>query len=1034
MAGEVDRSGRPGRFLPLFHLCKLRDPASAAVVALLLSLALTLRNAPSPTGLLQEGGPAAQATAPQSPYISLLHAVAHRQAQPAGPSVTSDDDVLQEASPARPVPPTSQPRAPRTGTPSQSSRTAAQETCPSQSPSFSAQNSASETLASLFISPRELRGSRSPHTHKRSLQPPRLGVPSVFPPRVRDSPAAVESAVDLLESQPPEAPAASPAHVGDLASVFSDGWPAEASLDHSPSKPDEVGKAGGAGEADAAGETDEAGKDGRAGDSLDLLLPAGEDVSEPRGGDPRGAQRRPHEAAAGSDIADSPLATPAESRRHFATSEERSGREARALPRVPEPADSTRADGMPSTQAAQSTQSSGARLQRPSASSPSAENLPALETPGSTRVHSFSVDLSPPASPRSPAAPPSGSLSQPETASFADDSEDARLTDSGGSPSEEYFHDEEGSDEVLLTMTTENSQMLLRRHRQLVVFFFVPWCERCQKFFPEVFDAAARLRRLHPPIRVATVDSAANEELARRFHASGVPEIRLVGSAARTRDASPSSSSPASASASPAAASAAPSRSAGEQRASASAVKQDDGGRAREEAKIYGGAERADDLVRWAMKNAGPAAYVLKDFDAAHRFLFDHPVTLLGLFEDGSAAKDVFLRAAHKILEVSTAISSSAEVAEKLAVKAPQIVLFRPYGETKILFRGNSAAPNEDEIAQFVRDHWFPAVVLFDASTSADLFADGRPLLLLVRADDEEGMQAEAALHDVAAAHRSVLLSAISGSKGAFAAQLMNFLNLRRGELPAAVIVENAASQISRIQFVHSEGPLTRASLGRFISAYFQRALEPLRKSERPPTVPLRGNIHKLVGSTFFQLATRPEVEMLLFVHAPWCAHSAKLRPVFEEVAARLAHVPNFVAAELDGSANEVEDLNVVSHRSLLELQRRAGPRAKNGDALLRPPTPVATRTADAFARWEADDRDTVLTDLLVIDGYPALVFYGLPPGAAAQPHGEFAPEAERGKKPVILYDGVRDVPSILEFLLANSDLLKREHLHTSQG
>ncbi|KEP66899.1 UNVERIFIED_CONTAM: seryl-tRNA synthetase (SerRS2) [Hammondia hammondi] len=574
--------------------------------------------------------------------------------------------------------------------------------------------------------------------------------------------------------------------------------------------------------------------------------------------------------------------------------------------------------------------------------------------------------------------------------------------------------DLEGEDSVLISVNAGNFDRFLRAQQRVVVFFYVPWCERCQNLFPEIYDAALRLRRLDPPIRVATVDSAAQEELARRLKAAAAPCVKLVR---LLPAASPSS---------PAAAQ----ETNGGSRAALEAARREGDPPSPSnglEAEEYQGSPDADRLVRWAMKRAGAPAYFLKDFATADRFLFDNPVTLLGVFDSDGEAKDVFLQAAQLIEEVTVAITNSTEIATKLQVPIPSVILFRTYGEHMVvLWDHSSPALAPQDIARFTKEQRFPHVVPFSPSTAPDLFNDGRPLLILLRSEDEAGRRAEAALHDLAPRHRREIISVVHGTKGAFAARLMNFLNLSIQDVPAAVILENPSSRISRVQFVCEEKPLTRVSLERLIRDYRSGALRPTRKSAPPPPQAQQGHIVKLVGSTFVEPLPPPNSEMLLFVYSPWCAHSTKLRPVFEEVAARLAHIPELVTAELDGTVNEVEDVNVVSYQNLVDLRRRAGPNAWNGDSLLRPPSSIRGKKDEGQREslWDFD-RDVSLTDVIAADGYPALLFY-----THDQEEEDLGKAKER--KTVVFYDGVRDVPSVLEFLLLHSKILTRERLFNS--
>ncbi|KYK71175.1 seryl-tRNA synthetase (SerRS2) [Toxoplasma gondii TgCatPRC2] len=655
-----------------------------------------------------------------------------------------------------------------------------------------------------------------------------------------------------------------------------------------------------------------------------------------------------------------------------------------------------------------------------SASLPSPTSIsssPSSSSSTSTVSPSPSSDSVSPSTVSASASPSASSLSSSSVSSSSSSalSKAAPGTETpSGETGKEKDVDLEGEDSVLISVNAGNFDRFLRAEERLVVFFYVPWCERCQNLFPEIYDAALRLRRLDPPIRVATVDSAGQEELARRLKAGAAPCVKLVRLLPAASPSSPASAQETN----------------GGSRAALEAARRE--GAALSpfkglETEEYQGFPDADRLVRWAMKRAGAPAYYLKDFATADRFLFDNPVTLLGVFDSDGQARDVFLQASHLIEEVTVAITNSTEIATKLQVPIPSVLLFRTYGEHMVVLGDRSSpALTPQDIARFTKEQRFPHVVPFSPSTAPDLFNDGRPLLILLRSEDEAGRQAEAALHEVAPRHRRGIISVVHGTKGAFAARLMNFLNLSIQDIPAAVIVENPSSRISKVQFVCEDKPLTRGSLERLIRDYRGGALRPTRKSAPPPLQAEQGHTVKLVGSTFVEPLPPPNSEMLLFVYSPWCAHSTKLRPVFEEVATRLAHIPELVTAELDGTVNEVEDVNVVSYQNLVDLRRRAGPNAWNGDSLLRPPSSIRGKKDEGQREslWDFD-RDVSLTDVIAADGYPALLFY-----THDQEEEDLGKTKER--KTVVFYDGVRDVQSILEFLLMHSKILTRERLFNS--
>lgn len=120
--------------------------------------------------------------------------------------------------------------------------------------------------------------------------------------------------------------------------------------------------------------------------------------------------------------------------------------------------------------------------------------------------------------------------------------------------------------------------------------------------------------------------------------------------------------------------------------------------------------------------------------------------------------------------------------------------------------------------------------------------------------------------------------------------------------------------------------------------------------------------------------------------------------------------MPGIIAAEMDGTVNEVEDVNVPGLQALADLRPRMESGASNGSSFPRFSAPADR--AEVWGRVEPS-----VADAVAADGYPALLLYTT------------SPRGSNDKKSITFYDGVRDVPSILDFLLVHSSKLKREHL-----
>jgi len=72
-----------------------------------------------------------------------------------------------------------------------------------------------------------------------------------------------------------------------------------------------------------------------------------------------------------------------------------------------------------------------------------------------------------------------------------------------------------------------------------------------------------------------------------------------------------------------------------------------------------------------------------------------------------------------------------------------------------------------------------------------------------------------------------------------------------------------------------------------------------------------------VVGKNFNEIVRDTTKDVLIEFYAPWCGHCKKFAPVWEELAAKYAEIPDLVIAKMDYIANEVKDLSVRGYPTL---------------------------------------------------------------------------------------------------------------------
>lgn len=78
------------------------------------------------------------------------------------------------------------------------------------------------------------------------------------------------------------------------------------------------------------------------------------------------------------------------------------------------------------------------------------------------------------------------------------------------------------------------------------------------------------------------------------------------------------------------------------------------------------------------------------------------------------------------------------------------------------------------------------------------------------------------------------------------------------------------------------------------------------------------GPVTVIVGSNFERIVKDPTKDVLLEIYAPWCGHCKKLAPAYTKLGNRFKSIENVVIAKMDGTANDIPDLNVQGFPTII--------------------------------------------------------------------------------------------------------------------
>ena len=140
----------------------------------------------------------------------------------------------------------------------------------------------------------------------------------------------------------------------------------------------------------------------------------------------------------------------------------------------------------------------------------------------------------------------------------------------------------------------------------------------------------------------------------------------------------------------------------------------------------------------------------------------------------------------------------------------------------------------------------------------------------------------------------------------------------RRGSLATPALL--AFSLDNGTKFVHTPSPAGAALSGDAAIAFARAALggqlAPHIRSQ--PESPSEGPLIELVGANFRNVVHDPTKDVLVQFYSPSCGHCAKLRPVYEKVAAHFAYDAEVVVAQIDAIANEVLGLEPAGYPTII--------------------------------------------------------------------------------------------------------------------
>ncbi|XP_074697017.1 protein disulfide-isomerase A2 isoform X2 [Strix aluco] len=426
----------------------------------------------------------------------------------------------------------------------------------------------------------------------------------------------------------------------------------------------------------------------------------------------------------------------------------------------------------------------------------------------------------------------------------------------------EVLSDELREEDNVLVLHEHNFDRALSEHRLLLVEFYAPWCGHCQRLAPTFARAATVLRNESSPARLGKVDATAQAALANEFGITSYPTLKLFRDGNRTHPLA------------------------------------------------YTGRMDVEGIVRWMQRRASPSATLLQDAATAAAFVSSQDLVVVGFFKDleGEAAQ-VFYEVASELVDVPFGVAKAAELFQAYGLSADTVCLFKKFDEGRTDFpvdpaRGLDAA----ELTRLLRVHSLELVMEFTNETSDEIFSAKIPhhMLLFLNKSSSAQLALQDGFRAAAGSFRGEVLFVVVDVTG-FGADVLPFFGLTPADAPTLRLVKMENNRKYRMD----QDTFSDTAIRTFIQAVLDGKVKPHLMSAEPPEDWDTRPVKVLVGKTFEQVAFDETKNVFVKFYAPWCSHCQAMAAAWEELGERYKDHEDIVIAELDSTANELENITI---------------------------------------------------------------------------------------------------------------------------
>lgn len=448
--------------------------------------------------------------------------------------------------------------------------------------------------------------------------------------------------------------------------------------------------------------------------------------------------------------------------------------------------------------------------------------------------------------------------------------------------------------EEVISLTGDNFQEIVSKEDLMLVEFYAPWCGHCKSLAPEYERAARHLKKLPKAIRLAKVDATVEKELAKQFDVSGYPTLLIFRKGKHFKYNGP---------------------------------RDEMGIAAHMKSQQKPASTPVTSLLEIERKTGEMDPTVVAVFDSPH-----HP--LLPVYEDATnilrTKPYIFLHT-----ESEQVVQDWKETSPSLSVIQAKFFRseFEPIRRRIVISAGTSA----QQLAEFVQNNSLP-LVGHRSHRTGWLYENLFPICVVYYDVDfsfDGRVDTQIVRHNVAkVAHKYRDITFAISHENEYEDEI-KLLGLD----DAGEDVNTGFFMSPRERYVLApEDEFDAGILEDFIDDVLHGRREPVIKSQPIPTKQTSPVI-TVVGSSFGELVTKSNQNVMIEFFAPFCGHCKSFEPVYRELAQSFAsNSDQILFAKIDATANDYPatfDVSGYPTIYYIPIRSKSAPHVYEGDRSL---------------------------------------------------------------------------------------------------